>query len=117
MKKYKLLKDLPFFKKWTIFLFDWTRAYEGWNEEEVVHHPFNDCSFNDLLWEWYEEIRDEEIPKFKIGENVVYDDFSWTIRFQQVRSIHYDTGGFNYNWYFEEFLRRPTQEELDKYYL
>lgn len=64
MKKYKLLKDIPFHNKWTVFIFDWYSAYVEWEEDHLVSHPFEDEDFKSLLWIWYEEILEEPKHKF-----------------------------------------------------
>lgn len=125
MKKYKLLKDIPFHNKWTVFIFDWYSAYVEWEEDHLVSHPFEDEDFKSLLWIWYEEILEEPKHKFKVWDYVVKDDrfkckdwLTWKIYYIKINYIRFDEylKCFLYNSYKEEELRSPTKEELEKYF-
>lgn len=125
MKKYRLLKDLPFHKKWMIFLYDWKQAFEEWDmEHPIALHYFDDISFKVLLWEWFEEVKEEPKPKFKIWDYVVYE---WeSIEYIKIYNIKKSWTNFIYNqtptsyWfficYYEANLRLPNKEELKKYF-
>ena len=119
MKKYKLLKDIPFYDKWTVFIFDWYSAYEELNpEEHLVSHPFEDEDFKSLVWIWYEEILAKTEPKFKVWDYAVAFK-KWI--YLKITSI-FKNGLWEYrysnwtNWYDEDELRNPTKEELEKYF-
>lgn len=122
MKKYKLLKDLPFHKKWTIFLYDWEEVFEEWDiEHPIGTHYFDDYSFKTLIWEWFEEVKEEPKPKFKVWDYVVYKNWKRFIKIIDIK-ITSNSNYIKYNhdsgwWYYhEDELRLPTQEELEKYF-
>lgn len=105
MKKYRLLKDLPWIDKW----------------EEWVWESFR-FTRNYLLEKWFiEEVKEEPKPKFKVWDYVVYESKN-IIRYIKIIEIRKEWNDFLYNqtwwWYYfwEECLRLPTQEELEKYF-
>jgi hypothetical protein len=117
MKKYKLLKDLPFVEKWEII---------DYNDDLHIHnHLLKNGRLDDLLWEWFEEVKEEQ-PKFKVWDYVVkYADETKSYTYIKIYSISIINWEFCYNQYSsgicikyipEKDLRKPTQKELDKYF-
>jgi hypothetical protein len=103
MKKYKLLRDLPWYKKWDEL---------NWFEELRTSKDY-------LIKEWYlEEIKEK--PKYKIWDYVVFD---WEDkRYIKIIDIMYKHNGFRYNtgwmgnYFAEHTLRLPTKGELEIYF-
>ncbi len=127
MKKYRLLKDLPFYKKWDILYVDSYVVYndELLQEQSILQKIIINDLFDFLLWDWFEEIKELK-PKFKVWDYVVKDDrvkckdwLTWKIYYIKINTIRFDEylKCFLYNGYKEEELRSPTKEELEKYFI
>lgn len=109
MKKYKLLKDLPWCNVGTI-LKEWKPSYNN-----IINIINNDKLF-EIYKDWFEEIKEETIkPKYKVWDYVVYKDLKWT-SYIKIFAIHY-RNWFIYNGKFSENeLRLPTQNELQTFF-
>lgn len=131
MKKFRLLKDLPYTKAWIIYTksddnYSWIYNYvsekiNNWridylNKEDVEDNP-----------EWFEEVKEELKPKFKIWDYVVCESTSprWSKIKKYIKIIDIRIKSDNYIeynrdsalWYYSEHeLRLPTEEELEKYF-
>lgn len=129
MKKYRLLKDLVYIKAWAIYLENiiWESLF-NYRSESVLNRYWTydylhkkDVENNP---EWFEEVKEEPKPKFKIWDYVVYE---WkNVEYIKIFLIKQSWENFVYNstptadWYsvcyHESHLRKPTQEELEKYF-
>ena len=117
MKKYKLLKEFPWAKVGNIYDENW-RGYNCNNHDMIKEWIFDNESFNDLLWEWIEEIKEEENPKYRIWDYVVAEkgDDEITIQYLKISGIILKYWQLRYDGYKEEDLRLPTEEELEIYF-
>ncbi len=65
---YKLLKDLPFTEKWTIFTAEW--EMEDWNINNQIEPMIVNGRKDELIWEWFEEIKEvKSIYELEMGDN------------------------------------------------
>ena len=60
MKKYRLLKDLPFIKKWFVFEVPYTWSYY------MIEKIARDEKIEDLIWDWIEEVEDKPTDKWNL---------------------------------------------------
>lgn len=117
MKKYKLKKDLPCLKAWEILYYK-ESAWLWYIEDE---NKFLNVNIESVTEEWFEEII--EWPKFKIWDYAVstnHKDSPFYIKLVDIRELretYYVYNSTSYGDYFEEKnLRKPTEEELKKYF-
>ena len=125
--RYKLKKNINWAKEGTIFdhnktegttwicLVEWESL---WYIQDLITAIWVDNK------EWFEKV--EESPKFKVGDYAVMEYRSNDdIEYIKIYSIWKEEWEFIYNIqnikdymisYTEEKLRKPTQEELEKYY-
>jgi len=84
-------------------------VYEPWDTIEGLREILT----NNLI---EEEVNvDEKSPKFKIGDNAVYEYID--NEYIKIYEISIDEWEYEYNWvYNEEDLRGPSKEELNIYY-
>lgn len=115
MKKYKLLKDLPYIKAGIIYEQDWNQ-YKSEKQDWITDYLNKNIIENNP--EWFEEIKEELKPKFKVWDYVVAFKI-WI--FLKINSIfknwlwEYRYSNWT-NWYYENELRLPTEEELKIYF-
>lgn len=116
MKKYKLLKELPWCKVWTIYDEYWN--YEDWKTSDLFKAWIIDNEdIATILWVWIEEIKEEENPMFRIWDKVVVDmaDFS---EYCIITNKTKDWYRVWYTWPINEKLTRlATPEEIQKYFI
>lgn len=112
MKWYKTLKDLPFIPAGTIFDENWMGT--DMLEIAIIKTLLKDDQFDTLIWDWYEEIIEEKkeeeyewlnIEDIKIWDKVIKVSIDGLIARTIVSNLPLD-------WNF----RKPTQEELEKYW-
>ena len=106
MKKYRLLKDLPNKSCWTII------------SEKDVQKYYDFFSYINSV-EWFEEVKEEPKPKFKIWDYVVHKAWKRFIKIIDIKITEDNSFIYNYDsmWYYRDSeLRKPTQEELEKYF-
>lgn len=101
-KEYKVIKQ-----------FYWIDTWLEYNIWEIV--DFSDDYTMFLLWEYIEEIKEEEKPKFRIWSKVVV----WEWKYWVILNIHIKDD-FEYlvwtSWVYANQLRKPTEEEIEKYF-
>lgn len=126
MNRYKLLKDLPFVTniEWVSFWKNW-ECYNNWiptgwiNEivKGIMDHNNKYC-VSDLFYEWFEDIKEKPSPKYKIWEYVVSERILWIIEYIKISCIKVVGGEFKYEFksYTENELRKPTEEELLRFF-
>lgn len=124
MKKYRLLKDLVYIKAWAIYLENivWESLF-NYRSESVLNEYWTydylhkkDVENNP---EWFEEVKEEPKPKFKIWDYVVHKNWKRFIKIVDIKITGDNYFMYNYDdiWYYEDNeLRKPTQEELKKYF-
>ena len=122
MKKYKLLKDLPFVDKGEIFRYEDCKLYcEDWNKSSY-NVLFEDMDFNELLWEWLEEVNLKPKPKFRVWDkvktiglgSVIYTTIAWFHYKEELKEFEYFTLCITNCR--ENELKIPTEYELNNYY-
>lgn len=114
MKTYKLLKDLPFTPKGTIFNED--ARGEDWLTLANIKPMVKDEALEKLEWIWFEEIKEKEkeSPTFKIWDYAILKR-DW--EFILITSITSPRDIYTYNYsHNDSDLRKPTKQELDLYF-
>ena len=119
--RYKLKKNINWAKEGTIFDHNktegttWICLVEGkslWYIQDLITAIWIDNK------EWFEKV--EESPKYKIWDYAVRrHNSAWEIEFIKIINIRVNCDDENeteYNYTTAEYLRKPTQEELEKYY-
>lgn len=109
VKKYKLLKDIPWCKAWTIF------------EVRKNYIEFWNWSFyeKDLTPDWFEEIEDNFKDNLKVWDYYVKEYSSWVCAYKSLKEIEVwqdtfiDGSNIKNTGY---IIRKPTEEELKKYF-
>ena len=121
MKQYRLIKEYPWSPElWTILNKDkywYTPEYKDWYINIIILclHVENNPDF-------FEEVKEEESPKFKVWDKVVREhtrssryDVDY-IAYWIVTSYNKSEKGYVYTlnnyWYKDYDLRKPTEEEL-----
>lgn len=113
MKKYKLLKDIPWHKAGEILIkvyLDWVNDWYWFKWSEWAYHE----SFIKKQTKWFEEVKEINMPKYKVWDYVA--TLNW-LYFIKIYEISYLNNFALYNTeYSEEELRLPTQKELEIYF-
>lgn len=118
MKKYKLLKDLPYIKAGIIYEQDWNQ-YKSEKQDWITDYLNKNIIENNP--EWFEEIKEAPQPKFKVWDYVVCD-LSIIKTYLKIFAITLKDWIFKYNmdgslcYFAEKDLRLPTEEELKIYF-
>lgn len=113
MKKYKLLKDLPWADKWDIYREDWYNLSKDGSDDLIRGWIFEDKNFKDLIWVWVEEIKEEKEVKYRVWDYAVVKNPVGYLKIDSVEEVGW---GYWYNGYEDTELRLPTNEELEKYF-
>lgn len=88
MKKYKLLKDLPWIKAWTIFTVDDTKvSREDWYNSSMYVNSYFWANLKDELW--FEPIEEKKtFDNIEKGDEVWYIGTDWGIEPANYRKNH-----------------------------
>ena len=67
---------------------------------------------------WLVPKKQEDKPKFQVWDYVVYEDTTYNRNYylKIYEIIVFEDWSIHYNWYWEKWLRLPTEKELELYY-
>lgn len=116
MKKYRLLKDLPYFNKWDIIRVENNEVYNDSNWEiSILNWLVINEYFHTLIWEWFEEIIEKKT--FKILDKVIIDNddnkMIWIITMYDDFLDEYLVWESRLK---SDIIRLATEEEIQKYF-
>lgn len=111
IKKVKSIANTICFKKWQIF-----DVIKETDDVYIIIHNWEIYCFNKWM---FEEVREEPKPKFKVWDYVVHEDWKRFIKIIDIKITEDNSFIYNHDglWYYRDSeLRKPTQEELEKYF-
>ena len=115
MEKYKVIKELPFTEKWFEFIVLDKMAKDRLDRTDSTNYIINelvrDDNFDALVWEWFEEVKENRnIYDLKYWDSYYYLK-SWDICDTQLYNDEIDS--FRINTWIAFLTRKEAEKELE----